>query len=75
MVSYEKDQHGEIYAKSRTSSILEKTSQVRVEANWYDKRWGVGTEINDPKTYNKEQWQGSNDLGNILVEVKAVLSH
>ncbi len=55
--------------------FLKKTAQLLVEANPYDKCWGVGTGINDPKTYNKEQWQGSNNLGNILVEVKAVLSH
>ncbi len=55
--------------------FLKKTAQVLVEANPYDKSWGVGTGINDSKTYNKEQWQGSNDLGKILVEVKAALSH
>ncbi len=35
--------------------FLKKTAQVLVEANQYDKLWGVGTGINDPKTYNKEQ--------------------
>ncbi len=55
--------------------FLKKTAQVLVEANPYDKSWGVGTGINDSKTYNKEQWQGSNDSGKILVEVKAALFH
>ncbi len=35
----------------------------------------LGQELMTPKTYNKEQWQGSNDLCKILVEVKAALSH
>ncbi len=55
--------------------FLKKTAQLLVEANQDDKHWGVVTGINYPKMYNEEQWQGSNDLDKILVEVKAALSH
>ncbi len=50
--------------------FLNNIAQVLVEVYPYDKRWGVGSGINDKKTYNMEQWQGSNDLGTIMVEVK-----
>jgi ribA/ribD-fused uncharacterized protein len=55
-------------------TFLKNTAPVLAEANPYDKHWGVGTGINDKKTYNKDQWQGSNDLGKILVQVKTALS-
>jgi ribA/ribD-fused uncharacterized protein len=42
-----------------------------VEASPYDKIWGVGLAINDPRVQNPSAWQGSNLLGACLEHVRA----
>lgn len=45
-----------------------------VEASPYDRIWGVGLSANDPKIFDKSQWQGLNLLGNVLMRVRIKLN-
>lgn len=54
-------------------TFLKKTAPVIAEANPKDSRWGIALPISDRRTFNKEQWQGSNWLGEVLMHVKSIL--
>jgi len=41
-----------------------------VEASYEDCIWGIGLAENDPRIYNKSQWEGTNLLGEILTELR-----
>ena len=41
-----------------------------VEAAPWDKIWGCGTDLEDPRTYSENMWQGENLLGKALVEAR-----
>lgn len=41
-----------------------------VEAAPWDKIWGCGTDMNDPRTYSENMWQGENLLGKALMEAR-----
>jgi ribA/ribD-fused uncharacterized protein len=41
-----------------------------VEASPYDKIWGIGLGENDPRALDKSQWQGTNWLGECLMQVR-----
>lgn len=41
-----------------------------VEASPYDRIWGVGMSINDPRIESKHLWRGRNLLGQILVDIR-----
>ena len=47
--------------------------KVLVEANPYDKIWGMGLSSDDPRAKNKRSWRGKNLLGYILTEVRNLL--
>mgnify|MGYP003639516906 CR=1 FL=1 len=44
-----------------------------VEASAYDKIWGIGLAEHDKRAWNKETWQGTNWLGEVLMEVRKEL--
>ncbi len=44
-----------------------------VEANPYDRIWGVGLAEHDPRILNPETWNGQNLLGVVLEQVRAQL--
>lgn len=44
-----------------------------VEASPYDKIWGIGLGEDDPRAVDKSQWQGTNWLGETLVQVREAL--
>lgn len=44
-----------------------------VEASPYDKIWGIGLDESDPRVYDKEQWLGTNWLGEVLDRVRETL--
>lgn len=41
-----------------------------VEAAPWDKIWGCGTDLEDPRTYSENMWQGENLLGKALMEAR-----
>ena len=50
--------------------LLETGNDKLVEASPTDGLWGVKLSADDPRIYNPAQWQGSNWLGYILMEVR-----
>jgi ribA/ribD-fused uncharacterized protein len=51
-------------------AIVTTYPKVFAEANPYDKIWGIGLKIRDPKAEKRHTWQGRNFLGYILTEVR-----
>ena len=41
-----------------------------VEESPYDKIWGIGLDENDVRCLDKSQWQGTNWLGEAIMEVR-----
>ncbi len=54
-------------------ALLETSGTTLVEASPYDRKWGIGLSINNPKAYKREKWNGENLLGKILTEVREEL--
>ena len=52
---------------------LKNTRDVIVEASPYDKHFGIGLAVNDPRAWNKATWKGSNVMGEILMDIKRML--
>ena len=52
---------------------LKNTRDVIVEASPYDKHFGIGLAVNDPRAWNKATWKGSNVMGEILMDIKRKL--
>ena len=42
-----------------------------VEASPTDKIWGIGLAVDDPEIHDKSNWQGTNWLGDVIMQVKA----
>ena len=43
---------------------------VLVEANPFNRIWGIGLTANNPKALNKNTWRGENRLGYILTQIR-----
>jgi len=69
------------YAKftqvERLTKLMLEMDGIFVEASPYDKVWGIGLDIHDPRTTIPDQWKGTNWLGEVLTEVRDAikLSH
>ena len=50
--------------------LLDTNESELAEASRFDKTWGIGMSIHDPKSPFKENWQGRNQLGNLLMKVR-----
>lgn len=50
--------------------ILSTGKKILVEANPYDKIWGIGLTAEDERAWSKETWEGDNLLGFALTEVR-----
>lgn len=53
--------------------LLSTGDKILVEASPYDPIWGVGLRENDPRILDREQWQGTNWLGEALSIVRDML--
>lgn len=51
--------------------LLQTQDKTLVEAAWYDKIYGIGIGTDDPRRWYPELWQGSNILGQTLMDVRA----
>ena len=44
-----------------------------VEASPTDTIWGIGLAVDDPKIHDKSNWQGTNWLGEVIMDVKKTI--
>jgi len=56
-------------AKMR-EELLNTGNTLLVEASPYDKIWGIGLGVEDPRSLDEAQWQGLNLLGQVLTNVR-----
>lgn len=54
-------------------TLLSTGNELLAECSPYDKKWGIGIDINDPDRNNISKWKGNNLLGRILMEVREEL--
>ena len=53
--------------------LLNTGNAILAECSPYDKKWGIGIDINDPQRLVIANWKGKNLLGRILMEVREEL--
>ena len=54
-------------------TLLSTGSTLLAECSPYDRKWGIGIDINDPDRLEISKWKGKNLLGRILMEVREEL--
>lgn len=60
--------------ESLKEKLLSTGSRVLVEANPYDKIWGVGLAADDTRIDDPDNWKGMNWLGEVIMKVRDDLS-
>jgi len=55
--------------------LLATNNKILAEASPYDLVWGIGFEAEDEQALNITNWKGENLLGEVLMSVRAALSH
>ena len=50
--------------------LMETGDKTIVEASPYDKIWGIGLAEDDPRALDRNQWQGTNWLGEAIMKVR-----
>ena len=53
--------------------LINTGNEVIAECSTYDRKWGIGIGIDDPKRLDVSKWTGRNLLGRILMEVREEL--
>jgi ribA/ribD-fused uncharacterized protein len=53
--------------------LLATADLTLVEASPYDKVWGIGLSADDPRAAQRSQWQGTNWLGEAIMQVRKEL--
>ena len=56
--------------KAMLDELISYGDREIVEASPSDKIWGIGLGVDDPRVHDKSNWQGSNWLGEIIMQVK-----
>lgn len=54
--------------------LLSTGDKIIVEANEYDRIWGIGLHWSDDKCLDEKNWKGMNLLGKALMEVRGRLN-
>ena len=55
------------------NTLLGTGNKLLAECSPFDKKWGIGIDINDSDRFDTSKWKGSNLLGRILMEVREEL--
>ena len=55
--------------------LLETGNALLAECSPFDKKWGIGIDINDPDRLIVAKWKGKNLLGRVLMEVREELRY
>ena len=56
------------------SKMLKETGQLMLlEANPFDRFWGIGTSLFDISVWSENKWNGKNELGKLLMKVRETL--
>ena len=50
--------------------LLNTGNTTIVEASPYDRIWGIGLSASDPRAQDRNQWRGTNWLGEVLTQVR-----
>ena len=53
--------------------LIDSHPKKLAEASPFDRKWGIGLSIGDPRIREEENWRGLNLLGEILMEVREEL--
>jgi len=56
------------------ATLIATGTKAIVEASPSDKLWGIGIKASDPRAKNRVTWRGKNWLGQVLTEVRDVLT-
>jgi ribA/ribD-fused uncharacterized protein len=54
-------------------NLIHTGSKSLAEASPYDRIWGIGLSMSNPKIYSRTQWRGKNWAGEGLEAIRAVL--
>ncbi len=55
------------------STLMDTGDMIIAEASPSDSIWGIGLAEDDPRAKVKSQWQGTNWLGDVLMETRSVI--
>lgn len=59
--------------RSLLKRLTDTGDTILVEASPYDKIWGIGLTMEDPRALDETKWQGENLLGKVLMHVREQL--
>ncbi len=60
--------------KDARAELFDTIGSVLVKANPNDAIWGVALGLQNPKVFDRQQWQGQNLLGKVLNNAREILA-